>query len=255
MHARKWILRFLLMSALGIDALPQAYLALLEYRRLGRPLTQARGLPNTEASFDSTAFEDDVQFRIDMKADKASLRTILNHLDWPATMRTPGAERFRTETGFLLLWRRMASMETIEKLSRECGINPKRVSAICNTMVRHLYDRWGYKLESSLPSDFNTLKRFADVIRRRTGFNNQCVVGYIDCTLKRVSRPVKYQKALYTGYKKIHCLKYQGVVTPDGMLTSLFGPFAGTDTDNDLLEASGIEQQLEQISNEVNACQ
>ena len=110
--ARKWLIRFMLLALMGCgEALLPALLCFLEYRRLGRPLSQSRKqYENTEFYFDDY---NDVTFRAFMRGDKASLNKIYAHLDLPATLRTVSGERFRSETGFLVLWRRMSCTQTI----------------------------------------------------------------------------------------------------------------------------------------------
>ncbi|ETN04624.1 hypothetical protein PPTG_14456 [Phytophthora nicotianae INRA-310] len=52
------------------------------------------------------------------------------------------------------------------------------------------------------------------------------------------------QSAMYSGYKRIHAVKYQAVTTPDGMIAHLFGPAEGRSHDLTLLEASDLEETI-----------
>src|SRR5207248_10731308 len=48
------------------------------------------------------------------------------------------------------------------------------------------------------------------------------VFGFVDGTIRGISRPGGAgmdQNIFYTGYKKMHALKYQGVATPDGLIS------------------------------------
>jgi hypothetical protein len=56
-----------------------------------------------------------------------------------------------------------------------------------------------------------------------------------------------HQQQLYSGHKHTHGLKYQGVITPDGFIASLFGPMAGHRHDAHLLTESGLMHQLRQL--------
>jgi hypothetical protein len=52
-------------------------------------------------------------------------------------------------------------------------------------------------------------------------------VGFIDCTKIQVSRPggpAANQRALFSGHKRYHCLSYQTVTTPDGLIFHMYGP-------------------------------
>ena len=44
----------------------------------------------------------------------------------------------------------------------------------------------------------------------------------------------------YTGYKKFHGMKFQGVVTPDGLFTHLDGPYRAPQNDSGVLNESGL---------------
>ncbi len=61
-------------------------------------------------------------------------------------------------------------------------------------------------------------------------------------------RPKRWQRLFYNGHKRKHALKFQAVVTPDGLIVDLWGPVAGTRHDNYILEQSGLLQKLAQLS-------
>lgn len=54
-----------------------------------------------------------------------------------------------------------------------------------------------------------------------------CFWGVIDGTLNATCRPVIDQEQFYSGHKRKHGYKYHSIVTPDGLVSSLMGPFIG----------------------------
>ena len=46
--------------------------------------------------------------------------------------------------------------------------------------------------------------------------------GFIDGTLRKTARPVYFQRHAYSGHKRCHGLKFQTVVTPDGLIALLW---------------------------------
>lgn len=42
-------------------------------------------------------------------------------------------------------------------------------------------------------------------------------------TLRQVCRPTDNQESIYNGKDRYHCLKYQGTVTPDGIVVAMGG--------------------------------
>ncbi len=58
---------------------------------------------------------------------------------------------------------------------------------------------------------------YAEVVRESGGTLNECV-GFIDRTKIHIARPSGnlHQRSVYSGRKKIQCLSYQTITTPDG---------------------------------------
>jgi hypothetical protein len=72
------------------------------------------------------------------------------------------------------------------------------------------------------------------------------VVGLIDGTLNATYRPENAQEVVYNGHVRQHGLKYQSVVTPDGITISLCGPFAGSIHYQNMLDSSDIVEELKE---------
>ena len=67
-------------------------------------------------------------------------------------------------------------------------------------------------------------------------------------TVRSVSRPGEGQRQLYNGHKRVHGIKFQSIVCPDGMIANLYGPTEGRLHDSFILARSGILDQLEHFS-------
>lgn len=64
--------------------------------------------------------------------------------------------------------------------------------------------------------------------------------------MQRICRPSKYQKEVYSGHKRVHCLKYQSIVTPNGMIANLYGPEVGRRHDSYMLKQSKVLEDFQQ---------
>ena len=53
---------------------------------------------------------------------------------------------------------------------------------------------------------------------------------------------------LYNGHKKIHALKFQSVVIPNGIIANMYGPIEGKRHDCALLRLSNLLTKLEQYA-------
>ncbi len=71
--------------------------------------------------------------------------------------------------------------------------------------------------------------------------------GFIDGTYCQTSCPICYQHLCYAKYKKCHAIKFQSIVTPDGMIAYLFGPFVGKHHDARTLVESGLMNILQDL--------
>ncbi|OWZ13353.1 hypothetical protein PHMEG_00013332 [Phytophthora megakarya] len=62
--------------------------------------------------------------------------------------------------------------------------------------------------------------------------------GFIDEIIRPIYRPNKGQQAVYNGHKRVNALKFQTVITPDGIIAHLFGPVDGRRHDLFILNES-----------------
>jgi nuclease HARBI1 len=115
------------------------------------------------------------------------------------------------------------------------------ISEIVNWVVTFVDNSWQQLLDfdhEHLLSPSN-LERYTKAIHSR-GAPSDTIWGFIDCTIRRIARPSKWQRAAYNGHKKFHALKFQAVMLPNGMIGHLFGPEEGRRNDNFLLAKSGL---------------
>ena len=102
----------------------------------------------------------------------------------------------------------------------------------------------GFEHQWMLPG---SLEEYAHVIHNKGAALDMCW-GFIDGTVRPVSRPERNQRILYNGHKRIHAMKFQSVVTPNGLVANLFGPIEGKRHDSAMLAQSGLLGQLQQHS-------
>jgi hypothetical protein len=59
-------------------------------------------------------------------------------------------------------------------------------------------------------------------------------------TVRPNCRPRVHQEAIYNGHKRVHALKFQSVVLPNGLIGNLYGPVPGRRHDGHLLQSSDL---------------
>ena len=67
------------------------------------------------------------------------------------------------------------------------------------------------------------LQEYADVIHAKGAPLQNCF-GFIDGTVRPISRPGQHQKVVYNGHKRVHSLKVQYVALPNGLIGNMYGP-------------------------------
>jgi hypothetical protein len=94
--------------------------------------------------------------------------------------------------------------------------------------------------------DISTLHRYELAIRVKGGTSK--IWGSVDGTLRAIySLSTVNQRRFYSGHEKMHAFKFQSIMAPDGVISSLAGPVEGPVGDWKLFTESGIEDVLRTI--------
>lgn len=119
-----------------------------------------------------------------------------------------------------------------------------RISSIFNDVCLYIWRRFQQPLlfdEHRL--NLAKLREFAAVVEEAGGGHR--IWGWIDGTLVKTCRPTRYQRVAYTGWKRFHGFKFQGIMTPDGIFSSLGGPVMAARSDWYLVKKSGFIEIME----------
>ena len=65
-------------------------------------------------------------------------------------------------------------------------------------------------------------------------------VGFLDGTVQPICRPTRNQRMVYNGHKRLHAIKFQSLILPNGIIGHMYGPMSGRRHDVALLEGSGL---------------
>ena len=116
-------------------------------------------------------------------------------------------------------------------------------------MTNLIYKNWNHLL-SNLNQPWlspQCLQGFCNTIHQKGAALSNCW-GFLDGTVRSISRPNESQKILYNGYKKVHAIKFQSVVAPNGLVANLYGPVEGKRHDSGMLAMSGLLDALQRYS-------
>ena len=99
------------------------------------------------------------------------------------------------------------------------------LSMVTNQMIDYIYNIHGHKVlewNHQVLSPAN-LQTYVDAITAKGALLLNCF-GFIDGTVRPISRPGEHQRILYNGHKRVHALKFQSVALPNGFFGNLYGP-------------------------------
>lgn len=126
------------------------------------------------------------------------------------------------------------------------GMRKSSISASIDTFSSALYQVSSQYLEN--PSIWRPrMPAYAACIGAKSGNLVPNICGFLDATIRRTRRPSYFQRRMYTMYRRLHCLKYQSVVTPDGYIAVLHGPFPGAHHDSRILGETELLTSLEEL--------
>ena len=129
---------------------------------------------------------------------------------------------------FCILLKRLACLCRYSDLIPRFARPVPQLSIISNHMIDLIYGVWGNFL-SGLNQPWlapGSLQNFADSVHQAGVALDNCW-GFVDGTVRAISRPLENQRVVYNGHKRVHSLKYQAVVTPNGLIANLYGPVEG----------------------------
>ena len=100
------------------------------------------------------------------------------------------------------------------------------LSMVTNQMIDYVYNTHGHKVLqwNHQVLSLANLQSYVDAITAKGAPLPNCF-GFIDGTVRPISRSGEHQRILYNGQKRVHALKFQSVALPNGLIGNLYGPF------------------------------
>ena len=181
-----------------------------------------------------------------MRFNKDEIRLLCDKLQlWKVRWR----HRYQpsSETALCLVLARLAWPERLITLQRMFHKSPSWISTIYNDVCCFLWQEYRHLVEwHPMLNNYQRLKDYAKAIGERAGVPKMKIWGFIDGTFRGIARPKEEQRMFYSGYKKKHGIKWQGIMTPDGILT-LQGPYEGRINDWAIYHDTKVESRLREV--------
>jgi hypothetical protein len=180
---------------------------------------------------------------------KTEIEKIALLLGMPPIMFMRARIRVPREEALTIVLARLKTWKRVEvELPLLFGRSPGAISTILTTTFRWLYGKLANKLAFDFKFARAQLGNFCAAVRRVSGVQGLNIFGFVDGTKVRCARPnPSLQQEYYSGHSRTHCLKYQVISTPDGLVTSVSESEKGRHHDLHLLKKSKVIPKLEEI--------
>jgi hypothetical protein len=134
-----------------------------------------------------------------------------------------------------------------ESLSDIFGRSKSWLNNVFNDAIIFLARRFATILLWHPQLTYERMVTFTNAVQQMCGIPD--IWGFVDGTFRGHCRPQgqEQQRRVYSGHNKFHGIKYQAIVTPDGLVSSLAGPFMGPVNDWTIWRRSGVEDALREV--------
>lgn len=146
--------------------------------------------------------------------------------------------------GLAIVLARLARPNSYEQLESIFGMGTSELGHTYNTILVMLFCKYENGLIfNRLHFHPLNLKLFNEAIKRRGSCYPDCV-GFIDGSKIDIARPTRDQELNYSGHYKKHVMRFQVIVTPDGITASLYGLYYGSIHDTKITDIGDVKVQL-----------
>ncbi|CAN8023026.1 unnamed protein product [Ixodes persulcatus] len=134
------------------------------------------------------------------------------------------------------------------------GRHASVMSSVTSKVLQHISKTFGHLLTNCNNHEWLTPARMVEfasaswlpAVHNKGGPLPNCW-GFIDGTARPICRPKRNQKAYFSGHKRMHVVKYQSIMCPNGIVCQLDGPYPGRRHDAGILRDSGLYSKLERL--------
>ena len=132
---------------------------------------------------------------------------------------------FDTMEGLCMLLKRVSYPCRYSDMIPRFGRPVSVLSLITNHTLDYIYENHGHLITQWNRNILNprALQNYADSISRKGAPLNNCF-GFVDGTVRPISRPGHAQRVVYNGHKRVHSLQFQSLALPNGWIGNIVGP-------------------------------
>ena len=139
--------------------------------------------------------------------------------------------KFDGNEAFCIFLKRFAYPCWYSNIIQRCGRSVLELCLMSNAILNKIFDGHFHLLRDFqqiwplLPN----LRLFSEKVHAKGAALDNCW-EFMDGTVRPLCRPTNNQRALFNGHKRIHAIKFQPAVAPNGFIANLYGPVEGKKT-------------------------
>ena len=184
-------------------------------------------------------------FKTHFRFKKQDIDRLFIALDFPIELRVNERLFIDGKIALLMLLMRLSYPNRLVFVSQSFGYSISACSQFINASISRIMSKWGRLLQwHDTRLTANRLTLFASRIAAKTQAR-PCCVAFIDGTLRPICRPTEDQADNYSGHRKMHAIKFQGMMCPDGIFYHMAGPYPAPWHDARVLRNSGLMTHLQ----------
>ena len=99
------------------------------------------------------------------------------------------------------------------------------ISMATNHVIDFIYNTHGHRITrwNNVLLNPPALEMYARLVHDKGAALQNCF-GFVDGNVRPIARPDQHQRVMYNGHKRVHAIKFQSLVLPNGLIANLYSP-------------------------------
>ena len=186
-----------------------------------------QNLPFQHSAYEKFSLENknSAECKADFRVDKRDIALLIEALRVPLICKCSNGTICDGTEGLCIVLKRFAYPCRYSDMMPIFGRSVPELSMICNQVTDWIYNTHGHKVTRWNHGILNPplIATYADGVHFKGAALDNCF-GFIDGTVRPISRPMSNQRVVYNGHKRVHALKFQAVTLPNGLISNIYGP-------------------------------
>ena len=167
----------------------------------------------------------EAECKAEFRFEKNDLPVLAEALQIPPSFKLNQGSLVDGMEGLCMLLRRLAYPCRFGDMVPRFGSPVPVISMATNHVIDFIYNTHGHRITRWNDALLNppALETYARLVHDKGAALQNCF-GFVDGTVRPIARPDQHQRVMYNGHKRVHAIKFQSLVLPNGMIANLYGP-------------------------------